>query len=59
VVARVFSCPIRPAPGRHWRHFCVEHLILLLVAAGASDAAGKRMFHGEILKTMMSGVRFA
>jgi aromatic ring-opening dioxygenase catalytic subunit (LigB family) len=39
----------------HPRH---EHLLPLMVAAGASSAAGQRVFHENILGTPIAGFRF-
>ena len=46
------------APMAHYAHPREEHLIPLMVAAGASEAPGKRVFNGDVLGTMISGFRF-
>ncbi len=47
------------APAARLSHPREEHLIPLLVAAGASSLPGERVFHAEILSTLISGFRFA
>ena len=46
------------APMARYAHPREEHLIPLMVAAGASDQTGDRIFNGEVLGTMISGFRF-
>jgi len=46
------------APAGRMSHPREEHLIPLMVAAGASDEYGQRIFHGEVLKTFISAFRF-
>jgi aromatic ring-opening dioxygenase catalytic subunit (LigB family) len=46
------------APMARYAHPREEHLIPLMVAAGASEAPGKRVFNGDVLGTMISGFRF-
>jgi aromatic ring-opening dioxygenase catalytic subunit (LigB family) len=46
------------APMARYAHPREEHLIPLMVAAGASEASGKRVFNGNVLGTMISGFRF-
>jgi aromatic ring-opening dioxygenase catalytic subunit (LigB family) len=45
-------------PGGRFAHPREEHLLPLMVAAGASDEPGRRVFNGEVLNTMVSGFRF-
>lgn len=47
------------APHARYCHPRPEHLLPLLVAAGASESPGKRIFNELVLKTMISGFRFA
>ncbi|MEO8316435.1 MAG: class III extradiol ring-cleavage dioxygenase [Pseudomonadota bacterium] len=60
-----------PAPARslgltHWHeapaaHIChprSEHLLPLMVAAGASQATGQRVYNAQVLGSMISGFRF-
>lgn len=46
------------APMARYSHPREEHLIPLMVAAGASDEPGDRIFNGEVLGTTISGFRF-
>lgn len=46
------------APKARYAHPEEEHLIPLMVAAGASEEPGDRIFNGEVLGTMISGFRF-
>jgi len=46
------------APAGRISHPREEHLIPLMVAAGASGAPGRRIFNGEVLSTIVSGYRF-
>jgi len=46
------------APAGRISHPREEHLIPLMVAAGASDNPGSRVFNGEVLNTVVSGFRF-
>jgi aromatic ring-opening dioxygenase catalytic subunit (LigB family) len=46
------------APAGRLSHPREEHLIPLMVAAGASDAPGRRIFNGEVMNTVVSGFRF-
>jgi len=46
------------APMARYAHPREEHLIPLMVAAGASEAPGKRIFKGDVLGTIISGFRF-
>jgi aromatic ring-opening dioxygenase catalytic subunit (LigB family) len=46
------------APMARYAHPREEHLIPLMVAAGASESSGRRIFNGTVLGTMISGFRF-
>jgi len=46
------------APAGRMAHPREEHLIPLLVAAGAAGQRGERIFHSEVLKTFISAYRF-
>lgn len=46
------------APAAHIAHPRPEHLLPLMVAAGASDAPGTRIYNERVLGTMISGFRF-
>jgi len=46
------------APMARFSHPREEHLIPLMVAAGASEEPGDRIFNGGVLGTMISGFRF-
>jgi aromatic ring-opening dioxygenase catalytic subunit (LigB family) len=46
------------APAARVSHPREEHLLPLMVAAGASENPGKRVFNGEVLSTIVSGYRF-
>lgn len=46
------------APAARQSHPREEHLIPLLVAAGASDGAGQRIYNEVVMKTSISGFRF-
>lgn len=46
------------APGAQAAHPTSEHLIPLMVAAGASDAPGERIYGEIVLETAISGYRF-
>jgi aromatic ring-opening dioxygenase catalytic subunit (LigB family) len=46
------------APAGRLSHPREEHLIPLMVAAGASDAPGRSIFNGEVMNTIVSGFRF-
>jgi aromatic ring-opening dioxygenase catalytic subunit (LigB family) len=46
------------APASRLSHPREEHLIPLMVAAGASGQRGERIFHAEVLKTCISAYRF-
>jgi aromatic ring-opening dioxygenase catalytic subunit (LigB family) len=46
------------APGGRFSHPEEEHLLPLMVAAGASEAAGRRVYRELVLKTAISGFRF-
>jgi aromatic ring-opening dioxygenase catalytic subunit (LigB family) len=46
------------APAARVSHPREEHLIPLMVAAGAAEEPGKRVFTGEVLNTVVSGYRF-
>ncbi|MDO6415066.1 class III extradiol ring-cleavage dioxygenase [Sphingomonas sp. BIUV-7] len=48
----------RDAPQGAFSHPREEHLIPLMVAAGAAQGAGERIFAGEVLSTRISGYRF-
>jgi aromatic ring-opening dioxygenase catalytic subunit (LigB family) len=47
------------APNGRFAHPREEHLLPLMVAAGASDAAGERVYSEMVLGTAISGFRFA
>jgi aromatic ring-opening dioxygenase catalytic subunit (LigB family) len=46
------------APGGRYAHPDAEHLLPLMVAAGASDAGGKCVYNELVMKTAISGYRF-
>lgn len=46
------------APGGRLSHPREEHLIPLMVAAGAADGKGERIYNDEVLRTMISAYRF-
>ncbi len=46
------------APGAQAAHPTAEHLIPLMVAAGASEAPGEKVYGEIVLKTAISGFRF-
>ncbi len=46
------------APGARICHPRHEHLLPLMVAAGASRGAGRRIYNEQVLGTMISGFRF-
>ncbi|MET0292857.1 MAG: class III extradiol ring-cleavage dioxygenase [Steroidobacteraceae bacterium] len=46
------------APAARIAHPRHEHLLPLMVAAGAADGPGKRIYHEEVLGMMISGYRF-
>lgn len=46
------------APMARYAHPEEEHLIPLMVVAGAAAGPGQRTFHGEVMNTMISGYRF-
>ena len=46
------------APAARLSHPREEHLLPLMVAAGASDAPGQRIYNEQVMKTMLSGFRF-
>jgi aromatic ring-opening dioxygenase catalytic subunit (LigB family) len=46
------------APKARYAHPREEHLIPLMVVAGASEEPGDRIFNGEVMGTMISGFRF-
>lgn len=48
----------REAPSARICHPRAEHLLPLMVAAGASERPGQRIFNEQILETMISGFRF-
>jgi aromatic ring-opening dioxygenase catalytic subunit (LigB family) len=48
----------RTAPGGAFSHPREEHLIPLMVAAGAAEGPGRPVFAGEVLSTRISGFRF-
>ncbi|WBO22145.1 DODA-type extradiol aromatic ring-opening family dioxygenase [Sphingomonas abietis] len=47
------------APAGRFSHPREEHLLPLMVAAGASDAAGERVYGELVMETAISGFRFA
>jgi aromatic ring-opening dioxygenase catalytic subunit (LigB family) len=47
------------APAGRFAHPREEHLLPLMVAAGASDAMGERVYNELVLETAISGFRFA
>jgi aromatic ring-opening dioxygenase catalytic subunit (LigB family) len=46
------------APGGRYAHPDAEHLLPLMVAAGASESRGKRVFNELVMGTAISGYRF-
>lgn len=46
------------APSGRLSHPTEEHLLPLMVVAGASQRPGERVYSGEVLKTAISGFRF-
>ena len=46
------------APAARLSHPREEHLLPLMVAAGASEAPGERIYNELVMKTMLSGFRF-
>ena len=46
------------APGARFAHPREEHLLPLMVAAGASEAAGERIYGETVMQTKISGFRF-
>jgi len=46
------------APGGRLSHPREEHLIPLMVAAGAADGEGERIYRDEVLQTIISAYRF-
>jgi len=46
------------APAGRFSHPREEHLLPLMVAAGASDAAGERVYGELVMETAISGFRF-
>jgi aromatic ring-opening dioxygenase catalytic subunit (LigB family) len=46
------------APAARISHPREEHLIPLMVAAGAAEQAGEQIFESEVMKTLVSGYRF-
>jgi aromatic ring-opening dioxygenase catalytic subunit (LigB family) len=49
----------RDAPAARFCHPRPEHLLPLMVAAGASESPGQRIFNEQVLGTMISGFSFA
>ena len=47
------------APSARFAHPQEEHLLPLLVAAGAAQGAGERIYSEEVLATAISGFRFS
>lgn len=47
------------SPGGRFAHPQEEHLLPLMVAAGASDASGERIYNELVLETAISAFRFA
>jgi aromatic ring-opening dioxygenase catalytic subunit (LigB family) len=47
------------APSGRFAHPREEHLLPLMIAAGASDAAGERVYGEMVMETAISGFRFA
>ncbi|MCE7797684.1 dioxygenase [Sphingobium sufflavum] len=47
------------APAARYSHPEEEHLLPLMVAAGASESAGERIYTEEVMKTALSAFRFA
>jgi aromatic ring-opening dioxygenase catalytic subunit (LigB family) len=47
------------APSGRFSHPREEHLLPLMVAAGASEAAGERVYNELVMETAISGFRFA
>src|SRR5579871_826217 len=46
------------APGARLSHPDAEHLLPLMVAAGASDERGSKVYSEHVMKTVISGFRF-
>jgi aromatic ring-opening dioxygenase catalytic subunit (LigB family) len=46
------------APGAHLSHPAAEHLLPLMVAAGASENPGRKIYSEQILKTAIAGFEF-
>lgn len=46
------------APAARLSHPEAEHLLPLMIAAGASEAAGEQVYSEKVLETMISGFRF-
>lgn len=46
------------APAGRLSHPAAEHLIPLMVAAGAADGPGRKIYSGEVLKTAIAGFQF-
>jgi aromatic ring-opening dioxygenase catalytic subunit (LigB family) len=47
------------APSGRFAHPREEHLLPLMIAAGASEAAGERVYSELVMETAISGFRFA
>jgi aromatic ring-opening dioxygenase catalytic subunit (LigB family) len=47
------------APSGRFAHPREEHLLPLMVAAGASEAVGERIYNALVMETAISGFRFA
>ena len=46
------------APAGRLSHPAAEHLMPLMVAAGAADGPGRKIYSGEVLKTAIAGFQF-
>ncbi len=46
------------APAARLAHPAAEHLLPLMVAAGASESAGERVYSEKVMETIISGFRF-
>lgn len=46
------------APSARFAHPRAEHLLPLMVAAGAAEGAGEQLYSKEVLNTSISGFRF-